>query len=119
MLPSEARCGKFRRTEVRHAKMSRYRIVLSRAELAELSRRAMKYTLPYYRVVRAKMILLAADGLGNDEIALCLHTRREIVSLWRKRFFEQRLAGLEDQARPGRPRAFPPRRGRASQAAGV
>jgi hypothetical protein len=47
----------------------------------------MKYTLPYYQVVRAKMILLAADGLGNDEIALCLHTRREIVSLWRKRFF--------------------------------
>ena len=47
---------------------SPYRIVLSRVEAAELSRRAMKYTLPYYQVVRAKMILLAADGLGNDEI---------------------------------------------------
>jgi Homeodomain-like domain len=35
-------------------------------------------------------------------------TRREIVSLWRKRFFEERLSGLEDQARPGRPRSFPP-----------
>ena len=100
-------------------RMSPYRIVLSRAEAAELSRRAMKYTLPYYQVVRAKMILLAADGLDNDEIASCLHTRREIVSLWRKRFFEQRLAGLEDQARPGRPRAFAPRRGGAGQGAGV
>jgi hypothetical protein len=98
---------------------SPYRIVLSRAEADELSRRAMKYTLPYYQVVRAKMILLAADGWGNDEIASCLHTRREIVSLWRKRFFAQRLAGLEDQARSGRPRAFSPRRGRAGQGAGV
>lgn len=98
---------------------SPYRIVLSRAETQELSRRAMKYTLPYYQVVRAKMILLAADGLGNDEIASCLHARREIVSLWRKRFFEQRLAGLEDQSRPGRPRAFSPKRGGARQASGM
>ncbi len=98
---------------------SPYRIVLSRAEARELTRRAMKYTLPYYQVVRAKMILLAADGLGNDAIASCLHTRREIVSLWRKRFFEERLAGLEDQTRPGRPRAFSPRRGGAGQGSGV
>jgi len=98
---------------------SPYHIVLSRAEFTELSRRAMKYTLPYYQVVRAKMILLAADGLGNDEIASSLHTRREIVSLWRKRFFEQRLAGLEDQARPGRPRAFSPRGSGADQGPGV
>ena len=79
----------------------------------------MKYTLPYYQVVRAKMILLAADGLSNDEIAGCLDTRREIVSLWRKRFFEERLQGLEDQARPGRPRTFPPRAGRPDQGAGL
>ena len=91
------------------------RIVLSRDKARELTRRATKYTLPYYQVVRAKMILLAAEGWGNDEIAASLHTRREIVSLWRKRFFEERLPGLEDQARPGRPRSFPPRRGRAGQ----
>lgn len=98
---------------------SPYRIVLSRAEVQELTRRAVKYTLPYYQVVRAKMVLLAADGLGNDAIASCLHTRREIVSLWRKRFFAERLAGLEDQTRPGRPRAFSPRRGGAGQSSGV
>jgi hypothetical protein len=98
---------------------SPYQIELSRAEFVELSRRAMKYTLPYYQVVRAKMILLAADGLSNDEIASSLHTRREIVSLWRKRFFEERLAGLEDQARPGRPRAFSPRGRGADQGPGV
>lgn len=98
---------------------SPFRIVLSRAEARELTHRAAKYTLPYYQVVRAKMILLAAEGWGNDEIAATLHTRREIVSLWRKRFYQERLAGLEDQARPGRPRAFSPSRGRAGQGAGV
>ncbi|HEY5892906.1 MAG TPA: helix-turn-helix domain-containing protein [Chthoniobacterales bacterium] len=54
------------------------------------------------------MILLAAQGLANDEIARRLDTRREIVSLWRKRFFEERLPGLEDASRPGRPRVFSP-----------
>ena len=54
------------------------------------------------------MILLAAEGLSNDEIAGRLDTRREVVSMWRKRFFEERLPGLEDTSRPGRPRAFSP-----------
>ncbi len=88
---------------------SPYVIQLRPAEKRELAQRAAQYTLPYYLVVRAKMILLAADGVSNDEIAARLDTRREIVSLWRKRFFEHRLAGLEDRPRPGRPRAFPPR----------
>jgi DNA-binding CsgD family transcriptional regulator len=98
---------------------SPYPIVLSPNEAEELRRRAAKYTLPYFQVVRAKMILLAAEGLSNDAIAQCLHTRREVVSLWRKRFFDQRLPGLEERPRPGRPRAFPPRGGRAGQGAGV
>jgi Winged helix-turn helix len=88
---------------------SPFRIALSAAESAELSRRASRYTLPYFEVVRAKMILMAANGMRNDEIAARLDTRREVVSLWRKRFFKERLAGLEERARPGRPRVFPPR----------
>ncbi len=55
------------------------------------------------------MILMAADGMDNDQIGARLDTRREVVSLWRKRFFEERMAGLEERARPGRPRVFPPR----------
>ena len=55
-----------------------------------LFRRAAKYTLPYFEVARARMILHAADGLANDEIARRLDTRREVVSLWRKRFFTER-----------------------------
>ena len=73
---------------------------------------AHSYTLPYWQVVRAQMVLLAADGLSNDQIAARLNCRREVVSQWRKRFFEQRLAGLEDRPRRGRPPTFPPSRAR-------
>ena len=94
-------------------RISPFRILLSKEEMKELARRASKYTLPYYQVIRAKMILLAHQGLSNDQIADRLATRREIVSMWRKRFFEQRLGGLDDRPRPGRPRIFPPRAGRS------
>ena len=60
------------------------------------------------------MILYAAQGMSNDQIAHCLDTRREVVSLWRKRFFTDRLAGLEERDRPSRPRAFLPRTRRTS-----
>jgi hypothetical protein len=94
---------------------SPFSIVLSAAEEQELRRRAAKYTSPYFEVVRARMILLAAEGLSNDGIAARLDARREVVSMWRKRFFEDRLAGLEEHPRPGRPRVFPPRTGGAGQ----
>ena len=87
---------------------SPYNITLSPEEEKELLRRTSKYTLPYFEVIRAKMILLAAQGLRNDQIAEKLDSRREVVSMWRKRFFEQRLDGLEEHSRPGRPRTFPP-----------
>ena len=83
-------------------------IQLSASESTELHRRAAKYTLPYFQVQRAKMILMAAEGLSNDEIARRLDTRRDVVSMWRKRFFTERIAGLEERARPGRPRTFSP-----------
>jgi len=60
------------------------------------------------------MILLAAEGLSNDEIANSLSVGRDVVSLWRKRFFDKRLPGLEERPRPGRPPVFPPGGGRPS-----
>jgi len=87
---------------------SPYDIDLRDDEAAELQRHARKYTLPYFQVLRAQMILLAADGWRNDQIADQLNCRREVVAKWRKRFFERRLAGLDDRDRPGRPRVFPP-----------
>jgi len=94
-------------------------IDLNAEEKRILEHRVRKYTLPYFQVVRAQMILLAARGLSNDEIASRLNTRREVVSQWRKRFFEERLAGLEERQRPGRPRAFPPRGHRPDKGPGL
>jgi hypothetical protein len=90
-------------------------IILSEEEAVELRRRARKYTLPHFQVIRAQMILLAAEGLNNDKIAARLNTQREVVWQWRKRFFYERLSGLQERPRPGRPRAFPPRSGRSNQ----
>ena len=97
------------REESKVPQQSPYQIRLTRSEAKELRRRANKYTLPYFQVRRAQMILLAAQGLSNHQIAQYLHVGRDIVSKWRKRFFQQRLAALEDRNRSGRPRAFPPR----------
>jgi hypothetical protein len=44
----------------------------------------------------------------NDEIATRLDSRRDVVGRWRKRFFMDRLKGLEEQTRRGRPRGFFP-----------
>ena len=87
---------------------SPYRIDLDGEERTALESLARSYTLPYWQVVRAQMVLLAADGLRNDEIAARLNCRREVVSQWRKRFFERRLDGLEDRPRRGRPPTFSP-----------
>jgi hypothetical protein len=96
---------------------SPFEIVLSAEERAELERRVACYTLPHKVVQRAKMILYAADGQSNAEIARRLETAAEVVGRWRKRFFEQRLAGLEDRERAGRPRRFPPRADRRGEGA--
>ena len=98
---------------------SPYKVTLSDAEESELEHRARKYTLAYFLVQRAKIVLLAHEGLRNDEIAERLDTRREVVCLWRKRFFDQRMAGLDDRDRPGRPRVFSPRSGAGSESARV
>lgn len=100
-------------------RISPYVIELSRAEKASLQSVARRYTSPYRDVVRARIVLYAARGLSNDQIAARLDTPRQIVSKWRKRFFEQRLAGLEEQPRDGRPARFSPRRGDLDQGPGV
>jgi transposase-like protein len=69
--------------------------------------------------VRAKAILLGAQGLSNQAIAERLGVARQSVSLWRKRFFERGLVGLEEQPRRGRPRSFSPGADRGGEGAGV
>ena len=88
---------------------SPYDIRLSPKERAVLETNAQRYTLPYRDVMRAKLILLAAEGWENKDIAATLQLTRPKVSKWRKRFFYERLAGLDDRPRGGRPSDFPPR----------
>ena len=98
---------------------SPFTILLTTEERQSIESMARNYTSPYYKVIRAKIVLLAAEGLSNKRIAGRLDLPRQIVSKWRKRFFEQRLAGLEDLARPGRPSGFSPSGGRSSQGTGL
>lgn len=89
-------------------KQSPFRINLSKHEESKLQEIARKYTSSYSDVIRAKIVLLAAQGMQNKDIAARLDTSPQIVCKWRKRFFEQRLEGLEDAPRHGRPGLFPP-----------
>jgi DNA-directed RNA polymerase specialized sigma24 family protein len=50
-------------------RISPYSITLAEAERKELEARARRYTSPYSDVMRARIVLYAAEGLGNDEIA--------------------------------------------------
>ncbi len=87
---------------------SPFRIELTEDERAVLEKRARTHTAPYWEVVRAKIVLLASEGLANKEIAARLDTSAQVVSKWRKRFYEEGLAGLEDRPRSGRPPTFSP-----------
>ena len=69
---------------------------------------ARAYTAPHHQVMRAKIVLLAAAGVENTVIADRLDVGVQLVSKWRKRFFEEGLDGLKDRQRTGRPRAFSP-----------
>ncbi len=98
---------------------SPYVIELSPKEREVLETRSRQYTSPYGYVMRAKLILLAAKGWENKEIGEALDMPRQVVSKWRKRFFQERLAGLEDRPRRGRPSAFSPSNRGPGEGAGL
>jgi transposase len=82
-------------------------IRLSDADRSTLRRRARCYTAPFAEVMRAKVVLAAADGRANIEISRELGVHVDVVSRWRRRFCEEGMVGLRDRARSGRPRSFP------------
>ena len=83
-------------------------IELSEQERVELEALAGRLTAPFRTVQRARIVLYAAQGLTNVEIAVRLDTTPEVVAKWRRRFRLDRLEGLKDKPRAGRPRRFPP-----------
>ena len=76
-----------------------------RATLEALTRRT---TVAVGLVRRARMILLAADGMPLDRIAREIGADRTIVRTWLDRYRVGGLDALQDRPRPGRPRTFSP-----------
>jgi len=70
-----------------------------RQRLEEITRTR---TAPYRAVQRARLILLAAEGMANKAIAHEEGLARATVVLWRQRFAQQRLEGLQDKSRRGK-----------------
>jgi transposase len=89
------------------SRRSPFVIELSEADRAVLEARSRAYTAPFAEVVRAKIVLLAADGEANAAIAARLDVHVGVVGRWRKRFAGCGLDGLADRPRSGRPRSFP------------
>jgi transposase len=79
-------------------------IELSEDERAQLESWARRHTSAQALALRSRVVLLAAAGLNNTEIAERLGVHRPMVRKWRGRFAEHRLDGLTDEPRPGQPR---------------
>lgn len=67
---------------------------------------------PQKLVRRARIVLLAAEGRDNDQIATLLATSAVTVGLWRQRFIDSGLSGLAEAPRPGRPSTVDPEKAR-------
>jgi transposase len=81
-------------------------IVLSDEERGRLESWSRRPTSAQALAERSRIVLAAAEGLKNTEIADRLGVHRQSVTKWRNRFAEQRLDGLVDEPRPGRPRTL-------------
>jgi transposase len=79
-------------------------IELSEDERARLEAWSRRRTTAQALALRSRIVLAAADGLSNSEIAERERVSRQTVTKWRARFAESRLEGLLDEPRPGRPR---------------
>jgi transposase len=81
-------------------------IELSADERAQLEAWTRRRTSAQALAQRARIVLAAAEGLKNTEISERLGVSRNMAMTWRARFAEQRLDGLLDEPRPGRPRTI-------------
>ncbi len=79
-------------------------LLLRVGDQAELERLIRTDTGSAALARRARIVLLAADGVGNQVIAERVGVSRPTVNLWRSRYVEAGMAGLVELKRPGRPR---------------
>jgi transposase len=78
-------------------------LTLSASQRREVDRLLDAPATPQKLVRRARIVLLAAEGQDNRRIAEQLDTSTPTVGLWRQRFIDGGLAGLQEAPRPGRP----------------
>src|SRR5918995_750050 len=81
-------------------------LTVSAEEREVLVRWSKRPTAPHSIAQRARIVLLAADGLSNKEVADKVGCNQATVVKWRKRFIEHGLEGLPDDPRPGAPRSI-------------
>ena len=83
-------------------------IDLSDEDRDQLGALVRRRTAEHRMVVRAQIVLAAADGEENAAIAERFEVALNTVITWRKRFFDEGMDGLVDRKRSGRPRTFSP-----------
>jgi transposase len=83
-------------------------VTLTREDRAVVEERAKQRVAPYVEVVRAKAILMMADGKRNVEIADMVDVDARTISIWRKDFRQRGIKSLSDRPRSGRKARFSP-----------
>ena len=87
---------------------SPYLITLTLLDESVLRARARSSSAAHRDVIRARIVLAAAGGAPNTEIAAAVGVHIDTVRKWRRRFAHGGLPGLEDRPRSGRRRRFTP-----------
>lgn len=81
-------------------------LILSEGEYTQLSSFARPRSLPAALSLRARIVLACATGQANSEVARRFESTNATVGKWRRRFVRDRISGLYDEVRPGKPRSI-------------
>src|SRR3970282_938953 len=81
-------------------------IELSADERRNLEQWTRSHTIEKRLSMRAQIILLASEGKESKDIALKVGTREATITKWRNRFIANRIIGLQDEPRPGKPHEY-------------
>ena len=81
-------------------------LVLSDEERSFLEAQVRRHRVARSLSDRCRMILRCADGLSNKAVAAEIGVHERTVGKWRRRFLKERIEGLSDEPRPGRPRTI-------------
>ena len=79
-------------------------LLLRTGDKVKLEQWVRSTSIPAGLVSRARLVLLAAEGVANQNIAVQVGMSRPTVNRWRARYARSGMAGLADLKRPGRPR---------------